>query len=94
MHIHELILACQDSFIYLNQWQDFKNVCHNKPSSSSVCKTATSALNYSHVSLSLDDGVHILGVDHAEHPVTEHAGGCRLHHGDRKAAKNIYTSGN
>lgn len=37
-------------------------------------------MNHSHVSLSLDDGVHILGVDHAQHPVTEHAGRSGLHH--------------
>lgn len=32
------------------------------------------------MSLSLDDGVHILRVDHAQHPVTEHARCCGLHH--------------
>lgn len=49
---------------------------------------------YSHVSLSLDDGIDILRVDHAQHPVTEHARGCGLHHDedqDIKAAKrNLY----
>ena len=27
------------------------------------------------MSLSLDDGINVLGVDHAQHPVAEHPGG-------------------
>lgn len=50
---------------------------------------------YSHVSLSLDDGVNILRVDHAQHPIAEHVR-CRvLHHDDEQAEKtaigNIYS---
>lgn len=46
---------------------------------------------YSHVSLSLDDSVNILRVDHAQHPVTEHARCRGLHHDehqDKKKAAN------
>lgn len=50
---------------------------------------------HSHVSLSLDDGVNILRVDHAQHPIAEHIR-CRvLHHDDEQAEKtaigNIYS---
>lgn len=33
-----------------------------------------------HVSLSLDDGVDVLGIDHAQHPAAEHTRGTGFHH--------------
>lgn len=46
------------------------------------------------MSLSLDDGVNILGVDHAQHPVAEHARCCGLHHdgdqNERPANTNLH----
>ena len=49
---------------------------------------------HSHVSLSLDDGVHILRVDHAQHPVAENARCCGFHHDEdqdgKKAANKTF----
>ena len=41
------------------------------------------------MSLSLDDRVHILRVDHAQHPVTEHARRRGLHHDGHQNLKDI-----
>lgn len=54
-------------------------------------KLAQRRPRYSHVSLSLNDCIHVLRVDHAQHPVTENARRRGLLHGqhqDRKAKDN------
>ena len=48
--------------------------------------------SHSHVSLSLDDGVDILTVDHTQHPVAEHARGCGFHHDEDQEGNTANTN--